>query len=397
MPTSESLRFASEVARQLRAAGFESWLVGGCVRDLQLGRDAKDCDVCTDARPEVIQRLFPGSLLVGAHFGVVIVRHGTVQTEVATYRSDGAYSDGRRPDQVTFETDVKRDLMRRDFTINALLLDPRTEQVLDFVDGRADLQAGLIRAIGEPGERFREDHLRMLRAVRFAARFGFSIEECTWQAMVAQRESIRKVSAERVLGELSRILTEGGAAAGMQMLRDAGLLEIILPEAGTLDVLGRLRAPGFELALASVLLQAGEQVEVCLERLRLSKESAARVAAFVLNHPRFSGLESMPLSVLKRFLRMKDFDQQLELYRATVDGDDRYQRVRALRASMTDEMLWPARLLQGADLKAMGVPADARFSKLLTQIEDAQLEGSVSTRAEAEAMVRATFSGGSST
>ncbi len=384
MPRNESLDLARSAAIRLREHGHASWLVGGCVRDLLLQRDPKDCDVSTSAYPEQIMALFPHAILVGAHFGVVLVKEGPAQVEVATFRSDGPYSDGRRPDQVTFEADVRKDLLRRDFTINALLMDPMTREIHDFVGGRADLAAGLIRAIGDPRDRFREDHLRMMRAIRFAARFGFSIEPLTWAAIRAENESIARISVERITAELTRILTEGGAARGMTMLRECGLLGVILPEAGSFETLGRLRSPGFELALAAILLDDNRG----LDRLRLSNEERARVLTFIANHPRFGQLGEMSISARKRFLRMKYFEEQLELYRAAVSGDERYANVKSLRESMTDEMLWPTRLLTGDDLKELGVPAGPKFAELLTAIEDAQLEGRITTRAEAEALVK---------
>ncbi len=390
-----SLEIAKKIAQRLREAGYEAWLVGGCVRDLLLGRTPKDCDVSTSARPDQVQALFPGSLLVGAHFGVVIVREGGELTEVATYRSDGNYSDGRRPDKVTFESDVRKDLERRDFTINAMLLDPVSGKVVDLVGGRRDLEAGLIRAIGEPVVRFREDHLRLMRAVRFAARFGFTIEARTWEAICAECESIGKIAVERVKGELARILTEGNAPCGMGLLRESGLLRIILPEAGSLEILGRLQSPGFELALAAVLLNGDAARAV--ERLKLSNDERARVLALCEYHSRFDEIGGMRTAVLKRFLRMKDFHQHLELYRAAVAGDSRYESARALLVSMTEEMLWPARLLTGDDLKRMGVKSGPRFAEILTALEDAQLEGRVHGRQDAEAFVRAAISGGSST
>ena len=401
MPRNEVLDLARSVAMRLREHGYESWLVGGCVRDLLLRREPKDCDVSTSAHPDRIQSLFPGAMLVGAHFGVVLVKEGPSQVEVATFRSDGHYSDGRRPDRVTFETDVKKDLMRRDFTINALLMDPATSEIHDFMGGRDDLDARLIRAIGNPRERFREDHLRMMRAVRFAARFGFEIEADTWEAIREQKARIAKIAAERITSELARILTEGGAASGMAMLRECGLLDFILPEAGPLDILGRLRSPEFEQALASVLLntlpQTLDAALAMVERLRLSNEESTRVLSFIANHRRFGQLGEMSVSERKRFLRMKDFDQQLELYRAAVSGDARYEYVRSLRDSLTDEMLWPRRLLTGDDLKELGVPEGPRFAQLLTALETAQLEGKISMRAEAEALVKEAISGESST
>jgi len=224
----------------------------------------------------------------------------------------------------------------------------------------------------------------MMRAVRFAARFGFAIEAATWEAICDEKDSITRISIERITAELARILTEGGAVRGMEMLRDCGLLAIILPEAGSFQILGRLRAPGFELALASVLLNDNRGVG----RLRLSNGESERVLAFIANHPKFDALSEMKISAQKRFLRMNDFDQQLELYRAAVCADARYDYVRHLRDSMTDEMLWPKRLLNGEDLKTLGVPQGPRFSEILTRLEDAQLEGRVTSRAEAEAFVK---------
>lgn len=388
MSSNEVLNLARSVAIRLRDHGFEGWLVGGCVRDLLLRRDPKDCDVSTSAYPEQIVAMFPHAILVGAHFGVVLVKEGPAQVEVATFRSDGVYSDGRRPDQVMFESDVRKDLLRRDFTINALLMDAVTSQIHDFVGGREDLASHLIRAIGDPRERFREDHLRMMRAIRFAARFGFAIEAGTWAAIRAERDSIGRISSERVTAELARILTEGGASRGMALLRESGLLAIVLPEARNFEVLARLRSPEFELALASILLEDDRGVE----RLRLSNEERNRVLTFIANHPRFGQLGAMSLHQQKRFLRMKDFDQQLELYRAAVSCDARYDYVRALRESMSDEMLWPPRLLTGEDLKELGVPAGPQFADLLKGLEDEQLEGRVTTRAEAEALVKARIS-----
>ena len=207
---------ARSTIRSLRGAGFQAFLVGGCVRDLLLGIMPKDYDVATGATPERVLELFPGSNLVGAHFGVVIVHGDGAHVEVATFRSDHDYEDGRRPSAVSFETDPRQDVLRRDFTINALLLDTETGEVLDFVGGQEDLRPGVVRAIGDPEIRFREDHLRLLRAVRFAARLDFRIEAKTFQAIRKLSSTIQKVSAERVRDELSRILTEGGARPGVE-------------------------------------------------------------------------------------------------------------------------------------------------------------------------------------
>src|SRR3989441_8013455 len=213
-----SEQLATQIVHKLRSSGHEAWLVGGCVRDVLLGRVPKDYDVATDAHPAKIVELFPASDRVGAHFGVVLVHEGNAQVEVATFRSDHSYSDGRRPDSVHFETDPRQDVLRRDFTINALMLDPDSSQIFDYAGGREDLAAGLIRAIGDPATRFREDHLRMLRAPRFAASLGFAIEPATAAAIRELRALIRDVAAERVRDELARILTEDGARRGFEIL-----------------------------------------------------------------------------------------------------------------------------------------------------------------------------------
>src|SRR6202046_1138199 len=228
---------AIEIAEDLRSRGFQAWLVGGCVRDLILGREPMDYDISTDAAPNDLLRLFPRAQLVGAQFGVVLVDG----VEIATFRSDHSYTDGRHPGQVVFETDPKQDVLRRDFTINALMLDPQVldssyspsalySQVVDYVGGLADLRARVIRAIGHPEQRFEEDHLRMLRAVRFAARFGFEIEPATLAAIQKLHGQILRVSPERIRDELVRILTEGGARRGCEWWDQSGLLADILPE-----------------------------------------------------------------------------------------------------------------------------------------------------------------------
>ncbi|HBY63097.1 MAG TPA: phosphohydrolase, partial [Solibacterales bacterium] len=223
---SEQGQAAVRIAERLRAAGHPAFLVGGCVRDLLLGRVPKDFDLATAARPDQVLALFPGAQAVGAHFGVVLVEG----VEVATFRSDREYRDGRRPESVAFETEPRADAIRRDFTINALLLDPVSGEVLDYVGGRADLERRLVRAIGDPAARFREDHLRLLRAIRFAARLRFTVDPATMEAIRVHRASIHLVSPERVRDELVRILTEGGARYGFELLDQSGLLAEILPE-----------------------------------------------------------------------------------------------------------------------------------------------------------------------
>src|ERR1022692_219223 len=306
--TSETL--ARSIVARLRAAGHQAYLVGGCVRDLLLGRAPKDFDVATDARPDRVSELFERSEQVGAHFGVVLVRENTSQVEVATFRSDASYSDGRRPDAVRFEGDPRQDAMRRDFTINALLLDPDTNEVLDFTGGREDLRRRVVRAIGDPDERFQEDHLRLIRAVRFAARLGFEIEPATMAALQRLHGLIVKVSPERVRDELARILTEGGARRGFELLDETGLLGDILPEVAamkgvaqppefhpegdvwphTLLLLEKLRDPTVTLAAGALLHDVGKPPTFRVaDRIRFDGhvEEGVRLAHGILTRLRF--------------------------------------------------------------------------------------------------------------
>ncbi|MFN7933605.1 MAG: CCA tRNA nucleotidyltransferase [Bryobacteraceae bacterium] len=420
--------FARQIVGDLRAAGHSAYLVGGCVRDELLGIAPKDYDVATSARPGQVLELFPKAELVGAHFGVMLVRTGGEQVEVATYRSDGVYEDGRHPEAVTFETDPKRDALRRDFTINALFRDPTSGEVLDFVGGQKDLQEGLVRAIGNPRERFEEDHLRMLRAVRFAARFRYRIERETYAAMGELAPLIHRVSAERVRDELLRILTEGNARAGFELLEGCGLLKEVLPEVQAFrgveqpaqfhpegDVwthvmlmLEQMGAASPSLALGVLLHDVGKpptfrmaerirfdgHVELGVEmargilgRLRCSKELSARVCELVGHHMRFKDVHRMKASTLKRFLRMEGFEEHLALHRLDCLSSNRqlenYEFARRMWESMPAEALRPPRLLTGEDLITAGYEPGPLFSRMLRAVEDAQLEGRASSREEA--------------
>ncbi len=432
--TSESL--ARKIIATLRGAGHQAWLVGGCVRDLLLGVQPKDFDVSTDARPERLLELFPGSGCVGAHFGVVLVRRESAQVEVATFRSDRDYSDGRRPSEVRFETDPRQDVLRRDFTINGLLMDSVTGEVLDFVGGRADLERRLVRAIGDPDVRFREDRLRLLRAVRFAARLNFEIEPLTFEAIRRNAAAIQRVAAERVRDELVRILTEGGAGRGFELLDASGLLAVILPEvaamkgvaqppefhpegdvwAHTLLLLEQLKAPTPALALGALLHDVGkpptfrvagrirfdghveEGVRLAhgiLERLRFSREESEQVEALVANHMRFAHVSEMRESTLKRFMRLPRFEEHLELHRLDALAShrhlDHYEFVRRKREEFAVEGLKPPPLITGDDLIEMGYRPGPVFSQILNAVEDAQLEGSASTREDAMELVGRLF------
>jgi poly(A) polymerase len=427
---------ARTVIAKLRAAGHQAYLVGGCVRDLLLETRPQDFDIATDARPDRIMGLFPNSGRVGASFGVVLVRDLFAQVEVATFRTDHDYDDGRHPSAVHFESDPRQDVERRDFTINGLLMDPDTGEVLDYVDGRADLERRVVRAIGDAGLRFREDHLRLLRAVRFAARLGFTIEPATLGAIRGNHALIQTVAAERVRDELVRILTEGGARRGFELLEASGLLGDILPEVAamkgvaqppqyhpegdvwthTLLLLEKMEKPTVRLALGALLHDVGkpptfrvaerirfdghveEGVRLAhgiLTRLRFSRDEMEQVEALVANHMRFKDVDRMKESTLKRFLRMPDFAEHLELHRLdslSASGRlENYQLAKRKLEEFPEERLRPDPLVTGTDLIGAGYEPGPLFSKMLAAVEDAQLEGRVHTPGEALEMVREMF------
>jgi poly(A) polymerase len=434
--------FADTVCSRLREAGHQAYLVGGCVRDILLGREPADYDVATDATPEQVGGLFDDTLEVGAKFGVMIVLEDrrdadSEQVEVATFRSDNAYTDGRHPDGVTYSKTPQEDVARRDFTINALLLDPATNQILDFVGGRADIEARVIRAIGEPETRFREDKLRMLRAVRFAARFGYTIEPKTFAAIQKLAPQIHQVSWERIREELTKILTEGAARRGFELLDETGLLVQVLPEVAKLkgveqppqyhpegDVWIHTRmmleklakdAPA-TLAWAVLLHDIGKpptfkppdgpkgrirfdghaevgtrMAEAIAERLRFSNEDTEQIASLVANHMRFKDVRSMRPATMKRFARLERFDEHLELHKydcLSSNGNlDNYEVMRKFLAETPPEEVAPTRLLTGADLLGMGFSAGPRFKEILNAVEDAQLNGTVQDKDAARAFV----------
>jgi putative nucleotidyltransferase with HDIG domain len=432
----DSEALARQVIAKLRDVGHQAFLVGGCVRDLLLGVKPKDFDIATDARPDRIMDLFPRSGRVGAHFGVVLVRDVFDQVEVATFRSDHNYLDGRHPEQVQFESDPREDVLRRDFTINGLMMDPDTGNVLDFVDGRGDLARGVVRAIGDPYARFREDHLRLLRGVRFAARFGFEMEAATFDAIRRDHALILNVAMERVREELVRILTEGGARRGFELLDASGMLADLLPEVAamkgvdqppqyhpegdvwrhTLLLLEQLHQPSSTLAWGALLHDVGkpptfrvagrirfdghveEGVRLAhgiLTRLRFSREEMEQVEALVNNHMRFKDVSRMKESTLKRFLRLPQFDEHLELHRLdTMSSNQRlenYELAKGKFEQYSAQHLRPEPLVTGADLIAMGYPPGPRFSQILRMLEDAQLEGRIRSQGEAMDLVRELF------
>lgn len=420
----------------LKRSGFQAFLVGGCVRDLLLGRPPKDFDVATDATPDRILGLFPDSNLVGAQFGVVRVRDANAEVEVATFRSDGDYADARRPRNVKYETDPREDAIRRDFTINALFLDTETDEILDFVGGRADLRAGVVRAIGEPAQRFREDHLRLLRAIRFAAGLNFRIEPMTWAAIRALSGAVQTVAMERVRDELTRILTEGGAREGFELLDASGLLQEILPEVAamkgveqppqfhpegdvwrhTLLLLEKLDQPTPTLAWGALLHDVGKpptfrvadrirfdgHVEVGVEmagrilsRLRFSREDSEQILRLIANHMKFKDAAAMRESTLKRFVRQPAFDEHLELHRLdclSSNGQlESYELVKKKLAEYSEEQLKPAPLVTGRDLIEWGYEPGPKLGAILAALEDAQLEGTIGSKEGARRMVEERF------
>ena len=427
---------ATEIVRRLRAEGFQAYLVGGCVRDLVMGREPKDYDVSTDATPDQVVKLYPDSLTVGAQFGVVIVPRPEGNVEVATFRSDGRYADGRHPNEVRYAKTPQEDVRRRDFTINGLLLDPVDNQVLDYVGGQGDIRARRIRAIGNPLDRFQEDRLRMLRAVRFAARFGFSLDAAALEAIRQLAPLIHDVSAERVRDEILKILTEGQARRGFELLDETGLLKEVLPEIKalqgvpqppefhpegdvwihTLLMLAGLRAPTPTLALAVLLHDVGKpptlsvrerirfdnHVEVgaamaqaICARLRLSARGTERVVELVRHHLRFKDFPRMRRSTQLRFLRMEGFEEHLELHRLDClasHGDlTNYELAQRLLAETPADVIKPAPLLSGNDLIAQGYTPGPLFKEILQAVEDAQLEEKLHTREDALRLVAEQF------
>jgi len=426
-----SERAALEVVERLREAGHEAYFVGGCVRDRLLGVESKDFDVTTDAEPERVRELFPRSEAVGESFGVILVKDDDgIATETATYRLDREYSDGRRPESVAFTKSAKEDVQRRDFTINGLLWDPIEGRLVDYVGGQADLEAKIIRAIGDPRERFQEDRLRMLRAVRFAARLGFAIEPATLEAIREQAPAIEVIAVERIRDELTRILTEGGARRGFELLDETGLLEVILPEIKTLQGVeqsaehhpegdvwthtlimldGLPSGTTSTLALGVLLHDVGkpatqefaadrirfnghvevglEIAEKLLDRLRYSNKEKEQALALVGHHMRFMHVKEMRASKLKRFLRMDRFDEHLALHRLDCTSShgmlSNWEFMREQKEALAEEELRPPRLVTGADLIAAGYAPGPEFKRILEAAEDWQLEGEIASKEEA--------------
>lgn len=430
------MQAAFDICARLRERGYRALLAGGCVRDHLLGIPPTDIDIATDARPETVEALFERTVAVGARFGVIVVLHSEGPFEVATFRHDGPYLDGRHPSEVVF-TDEKQDAARRDFTINAMFLDPVSGEVLDYVGGQADLEAGIIRAVGAPKLRFREDVLRLLRAVRFAARFGFTIEDATLQAIREEAVHILRTSPERIRDELIKMLTEGHARRAFELLDDTGLLAHVLPEIifmkgveqppvfhpegdvfqHTLLCLEQLPPnPTPALALAVLLHDVGKPEtqsfedrirfnwhekagariarEIC-QRLRMSTREVERVAWLVESHMRLKDFGRMREHRRRRLIRTPGFDELLELCRidalASHKDTSLVDEAEAHARALGEEELQPPPLLTGKDLIEMGYTPGPAFKRILDKVEAQQLDGTLKDKDAAKEYVLRRF------
>lgn len=440
-PKSKMESTARAIVARLREKGQVAYFAGGCVRDLVRGERPKDFDIATDARPEKVQKIFPRTYAVGAHFGVIVVLEEGLQFEVATFRSDGAYLDGRRPTEVHFAS-AEEDAARRDFTINGMFFEPLAEEIIDFVGGRADLDARLVRAIGDPAQRFSEDRLRMLRAVRFATTLGFEIESATWAALVKQASAIKEISAERVREELVRIFLSPQRVRGWDLLEASGLMQTILPEleamkgceqppqfhpegdvfkhtrimlellpaevslplvfsvlfhdigkppTATVDETGRIRFNGHDRVGAGM-------TEALMQRLRFSRAEIDATVEAVRQHMVFKDVPKMRVAKLKRFMARPTFEDELELHRVDCASShammDNYEFLQRKREEFASEPIIPPPLVRGDDLIALGLRPGPEFGQILEAVETRQLENGFQNREEALAWVKAEFVSG---
>jgi poly(A) polymerase len=424
---------ALELAHRLRAAGHEALFAGGCVRDRLLEREPKDYDIATSARPEQVTGLFPGSNEVGAHFGVVIAKIGSHHIEIATFRTDGSYKDGRRPESVSFST-PEEDAQRRDFTVNGLFERPESGEVIDYVGGVADLRAGVLRAIGDPVARFTEDGLRLLRAVRFATTLGFEIEEETLAAIRECAPLLERISPERIRDEFSKILTSPLRRTGVELLVDTGLMAYIVPEflrtigceqppewhpegdvyTHTCIMLEMLAAAApLDLCLGVLLHDIGkppcqtfedrirfnghdakgaEMADTILRRLRYPNDVIAAVVGMVARHMQFMNVKQMRTAKLKRFMAEPTFAEEMELHRVDCGSSngftDNYEFLQAKAEEFAAEPLIPPPLVTGRDLIQLGLKPGPRFKEILELIQTEQLEGRILDREPALAYLK---------
>jgi poly(A) polymerase len=433
---------AREVAARLREQGHIAYFAGGCVRDMVRGLVPKDYDIATDARPEVVQKLFSRTFAVGAHFGVIIVLETGFQFEVATFRSDDVYIDGRHPRTVHFSS-PEEDAQRRDFTINGMFYDPVAEKVIDFVGGCADIDAKLVRAIGDPAQRFTEDRLRMLRAVRFATTLDYEIDKTTWEALTANASSINQISAERIRDELISIFVSPNRGRGWDLLDSSGLMRAILPELDAMKgvlqpeqfhpegdvfvhtrLMLKLLSEEVSVPLVFAVLfhdvakpvtamvdttgrirfndhdRIGAQMtEAIMRRLRFSGAEIEATVEMVRQHMVFKDAPNMRVARLKRFMARPTFEEELELHRVDCESShrmlDNYEFLLRKRGEFANEPIIPPPLVRGDDLIALGLKPGPKFREILEAVETRQLEGTLRTREEAlEWVKREYLSGG---
>lgn len=426
-------RTAYEVARTLKEKGHVAYLAGGCVRDFLRGEIPKDYDIATTASPEEIEKLFSKTLPIGKQFGVVLVVCEGKSFEVATFRREGPYRNGRHPSEIAFTT-PEEDARRRDFTVNGLFYDPFKKQVLDYVGGKEDIERRVIRAIGDPEIRFEEDKLRLLRAVRFAANLNFTIEKKTWETMQRYRAKIYEVSPERIRDELVKIFTREGAGRGLELLSSSGLLKEILPEIEAMKgmeqppdfhpegdvfthtkmLMERLKAPPVVLAFAALLHDVGkpptfqvregrirfyehshvgaQMAEAILRRLRFSNDEIAAIATCVDNHMKFANVKDMREGKLKRFMSTVTFPEELELHRIDCESShgllDNYHFLKKKMEEFRKEELKPKPLLKGDDLLGLGLEAGPAMKPILEEAYELQLEKKIRNKEEALAWAR---------
>lgn len=418
---------ALAILRELRANGHEAYFVGGSVRDLLLKKNPKDFDIATNATPTQVQKIFKKTVLVGVQFGVVLVMRTDEPFEVATFRTDEGYLDGRRPTGVRF-TDARQDALRRDFTVNGLFYDPLKRQVLDWIDGRKDLKKKVIRAIGDPDRRFNEDKLRMLRAVRFASVLGFKIEPKTLRSIKTNCKKISAVSHERIRDELAKMFTGPNPGLALTLMDRTGLLKELLPEVTrmkgvsqprafhpegdvfrhTLLLMKQLKHPSVVLAFGCLLHDIGKPAtfrrsdrirfnghdrvgaritENILTRLRFSNDLKEQIVSCVDGHMRFKDVKEMRNSTLKRFMQRKTFETELEQHRIDClasHGDlSNWRFLRKKIKSLSREEIKPAPILSGKDLLSLGYLEGPKIGQILRSLEEQQLEGRVKTREEA--------------
>ena len=394
--------FAKQVVRRLRMAGYQAFWAGGCVRDMLRGVKPKDYDIASSAKPMEMKELFRRTLMIGAKFGVVVVLGPGVQVEVATFRCDLAYKDGRRPEGVVY-SDAEHDALRRDFTINGMFYDPFEEKVIDYVGGQVDLRRKIVRSIGDPRLRFGEDHLRMLRAIRFASSFGFALEDSTAKAISEQAQKIKRISVERIADELLKILQSPGRARGISLAGELGLLKVILPEVDyscAVHRLAKLKGASVPAGLACLLYgldqtyqpkESGKQARGIARRLKLSKELVDQTAWLVETVRALvaeqGDIEQISLARLKRMLASDVFGELLWLY-STVGPNKAVSQLRLRCQQIETEAVSPAPLINGKDLQDMGLRCGPRMGKCLAAVYEAQLNEQITSKAQARKFVQ---------